>query len=240
MRRSIGNSMSNFRSPEWSTQKDLYIKLKYSGTPLFWKMILISPSLCNIIYPIRNLNDCSDVRASVLNFEADGVMGKLLKYTIVLTLAWLVGLLYVMNEETFYTSQSKFDLFNSYLKRASDPHEKQLRLVETKRDILNRAKGKVALTTVKFVDEKYYLNAFSKTYKLLITKQAGIDIQDHDWIDAGLYLAIDYGVRTDHAIIFVLRRVGKHDASWNVLSSLLDNPVHCVRKKISKPFPDSM
>jgi hypothetical protein len=179
--------------------------------------------------------------ASVVSSSgADSAMGKLLKYMTVLILALLAGFLYLMNEETFYTGRNKFDLFNSYLKRASDPHEKQLRLAETEKVVSNGAQGKLALTTLKFVDEKYYLNAFSKTYKLLITREAGIDNVDHEWINAGLYLDIDYGMRKEHEIIFLLSRVGKNDIYWNVLSSLYDKPIHSVRKKISETFPDTI
>jgi len=176
----------------------------------------------------------------VSNFEADGAMGKLLRYTTVLILAFLLGSWCVMNKECFYTDRCKFALFNSYLQRASDPHEKRLRLVETKKVVSSGQQGKLALTTLKFVDEKYYLNAFSKTYKLVITWEAGVDHPDHEWIDAGLYLDIDYGVRTDHEVILILSRVGKKDTYWSVLSSLYENPVHRFRKKISGPFPDSM
>jgi uncharacterized protein YxeA len=179
--------------------------------------------------------------ASVVSSSgADSAMGKLLKYMTVLILVLLASFLYVMNEETFYTSRSKLDLFNSYLKRASDPHEKQLRLAETEKVVSRGVQGKLALTTLKFVDEKYYLNAFSKTYKLLITREAGIDNVDHEWINAGLYLDIDYGVRKEHEVIFFLRRVVKKDTYWNVLSSLYDKPIHSVRKKISETFPDAI
>ncbi len=153
---------------------------------------------------------------------------------------FMIGFWCWMNEECLYSDSDKLALFNTYLDRASDPHEKRLRLVETKKIISNGKRGKVALTTLKFADEKFYLNTFSKTFKLLITQEAGINGQDNDWIDAGLYLDIDYGVRTDHEIIFSLRKVRRNDAHWNVLSRLYDDPVHCVRKKIAKPSPDAV
>lgn len=122
-------------------------------------------------------------------------MGKLLKYAAVLLLAALAGFMYMMNEESFFTDQNKIALFNSYLKRASDPHEKRLRLVETKTVAHDGIRGKLTVTTLMFVDEKYYLNAFTKTYKLLLLREANINDHDLDRIEAGLYLDIDYGVR---------------------------------------------
>ncbi len=182
----------------------------------------------------------SIISSVVSSSGADRVMVKLLKYTTVLMLALMAGLLCVMGEETFYSDRYKFDLFQSYLKRASDPHEKQLRLAETVKVVSKGAQGKLALTTLKFVDEKYYLNVFSKTYKLLIIREAGIDNVDHEWINVGLYLDIDYGMRKDHEIIFLLRQVGKNDVYWNVLSALYDKPIHSVRKKISGAVPDTI
>jgi hypothetical protein len=160
-------------------------------------------------------------------------MGKPLKYTAVLILATFIGFMYVMNEESFFASQKKVDLFNSYLKRASDPNEKQLRLVENKKIVQDGMRGKQTVTTLKFVDQKYYLNAFSKTYKLLLTREANIDNNDLDWIEAGLYLDADYGVRNEHEVIFATSRVKKNDIYWKVLSSLYDNPVNSARKKLS-------
>jgi len=159
-------------------------------------------------------------------------MGRLLKCTTVLILAVLAGFMYMMNEETFFTDQKKIALFNSYLKRASDPHEKKLRLAETKTVDQNGIRGKLTVTTLKFVDEKYYLKVFSKTYKLLLVREANINNHDLDWIDAGLYLDIDYGVRKEHEVIFIMSKVRKNDTYWNVLNSLYDNPVNRVRKKI--------
>jgi len=159
-------------------------------------------------------------------------MGKLLKYVTVLILAVLAGFMYMINEENFFTDQNKIVLFNSYLKRASDPHEKKLRLAETKTVDQNGIRGKLTVTTLKFVDEKYYLKVFSKTYKLLLVREANINNHDLDWIDAGLYLDIDYGVRKEHEVIFIMSKVRKNDTYWNVLNSLYDNPVNRVRKKI--------
>ncbi len=166
-------------------------------------------------------------------------MGKLFKYSIALVTALLAAFLYLMNEECFYTDRDKFALFHTYLQRASDPNEKRLRLVETKKVVSNAAQGRLVLTTLKFVDEKHYMNAFSKTYKLSVTREAGLDNRDHEWINASLYLDIDYGVRTEHEIIFLLSRVGKNDTHWTALSSLYENPVGRVRKKISA-FPDTL
>ena len=159
-------------------------------------------------------------------------MGKLLKCATVLILAVLAGFMYMMNEESFFSDRKKITLFNSYLKRASDPHEKRLRLVETKKEAQDGIRGKLTVTTLKFVDEKYYLKVFSKTYKLLLMRVANIKNNDLDWIEAGLYLDIDYGVRKEHEVIFIISKVGKKDTYWNVLNSLYDNPVNSVRKKI--------
>jgi hypothetical protein len=164
-------------------------------------------------------------------------MGKLLKYTAVLILAVLVGFIYKMNEESFFTAPEKTALFNSYLKRASDPHEKRLRLVETKKLAQNGIQGKLTVTTLKFVDEQYYLNTFSKTYKLQLSREANINNNDLDSIEAGLYMVADYGVREEHEVIFNTGKVRKKDTYWNVLNSLFDNPVNSVRKKISENGP---
>lgn len=165
-------------------------------------------------------------------------MSKWLKVAAVLIPTLMLGFWYMMNEECFLSGRDKLELFNTYLVRASDPHEKRLRLVETTKIISNEKPGKIVLTTLKFVDEKQYLNTFSKTYKLLITRETGIDNKEHDLIDAGLYMDIDYGIRIDHEIIYTLRRVGKNEAYWNVLSPFHDTPVHYMRKKISKPTPE--
>ena len=159
-------------------------------------------------------------------------MGKLLKCATVLILAVLAGFMYMMNEESFFSDRKKITLFNSYLKRASDPHEKRLRLVETKKEAQDGIRGKLTVATLKFADEKYYLKVFSKTYKLLLMRVANIKNNDLDWIEAGLYLDIDYGVRKEHEVIFIISKVRKKDAYWNVLNSLYDNPVNSVRKKI--------
>jgi len=159
-------------------------------------------------------------------------MSKLLKYVTVLILAVLAGFMYMINEENFFTDQNKIVLFNSYLKRASDPHEKRLRLAETKTVAQNGIRGKLTVTTLKFVDEKYYLKVFSKTYKLLLMREANINNHDLDWIVAGLYLDIDYGVREEHEVIFIISKVSRNDAYWNALSSIYDNPVNRVRRKI--------
>ncbi len=159
-------------------------------------------------------------------------MGKWLKCTTALILAVSAGFVYMMNEESFFTDQKKIALFNSYLKRASDPHEKRLRLVDTKKEVQEGIRGKLTVTTLKFVDEKYYLEVFSKTYKLLLMREANIDNHDLDWIEAGLYLDIDYGVRKEHEVIFIRSKVRNKDPYWNVLNSLYDNPVNRVRKKI--------
>jgi hypothetical protein len=161
-------------------------------------------------------------------------MGKTLKYTAALILAAFIGFMYVMNEESFFANRNKFDLFNSYLKRASDTNEKQLRLVDNRKVVQDGMRGKQTVTTLMFVDQKYYLRAFSKTYKLLLTREANIDNHDLDWIEAGLYLDVDYGVRKEHEVIFITSKVGKKDAYWNVLNSLYDNPVNSARKKISE------
>jgi hypothetical protein len=162
-------------------------------------------------------------------------MGKPLKYTAVLILAAFICFLYMMNEESFLADQKRFDLFTSYLKRASDPNEKRLRLVETRKVFEDGIRGKQTVTTLKFVDEKYYLNAFSKTYNLLLTRVANIDNNDLDWVEAGLYLDIDYAVRKEHEVIFSTSKVRRYDTSWNVLNSLYDNPVNSVRKKYKIP-----
>jgi len=159
-------------------------------------------------------------------------MGKLLKYTMVLILAASIGFLCVVNEESFFTDQGKFTLFKSYLKRASDPHEKQLRLVETKKVVQNGDLGLRTLTSLEFVDEKYYLEIFTKTYRLQIRREAYVDNQDSDWIEAALFLAVDYGTRKEHEVIYSTRRIMKNDADWNVLASLFDNPVNSMKKKI--------
>jgi hypothetical protein len=159
-------------------------------------------------------------------------MGKLLKYTTVLILAVVVCFLYMANEESFFTDQKKIALFNSYLKRASDPHEKRFRLVETEKMAQNGIRGKQTVSTLKFVEEKSYLKAFSKTYKLLLIREANIDNSDLDSIEAILYLVIDYGLREEHEIIFNTSRVRRNNTYWNVLNSLYDNPVNSVRKKI--------
>ena len=159
-------------------------------------------------------------------------MGELLKYATVLILAVLVGFIYKMNEESFFTAPKKIALFNSYLKRASDPHEKRLRLVESKKLTQNGIQGKLTVTTLKFVDEQYYLNTFSKTYKLLLTREANINNNDRDSIEAGLYIVTDYGVREEHEVIFNTRKVRKNDTYWNVLNSFFDNPANSVENKI--------
>lgn len=161
-------------------------------------------------------------------------MGVLLKYTAVLILAVLAGFIYNMNEESFFTARKKIALFNSYLKRASDPQEKRLRLVESKKLAQNGIQGKLTVTTLKFVDEQYYLKTFSKTYKLLLSREANINNNDLDSIEAGLYLVIDYGVREEHEVIFSTGKIRKNDPYWNALNSLYDNPVHSVRKKIQE------
>jgi len=159
-------------------------------------------------------------------------MGKLLKCATVLILAVLAGFMYMMNEESFFSNREKITLFNSYLERASDPHEKRLRLVDTKKEVQEGIRGELTVATLKFADEKYYLKVFSKTYKLLLMRVANIKNNDLDWIEAGLYLDIDYGVRKEHEVIFIISKVRKKDAYWNVLNSLYDNPVNSVRKKI--------
>jgi hypothetical protein len=164
-------------------------------------------------------------------------MGALLKYTAVLILAVLVGFIYILNEESFFTAPKRIALFNSYLNRASDPHEKRLRLVETKKLVQNGMQGKLTVTTLKFVDEQYYLNTFSKTYKLLLSREANINNDDLDSIEAGLYMVADYGVREEHEVIFYTGKVRKKDTCWNVLNSLFDNPVNSMRKKISENGP---
>jgi len=85
---------------------------------------------------------------------------------------------------------------------------------------------------LKFVDEKYYLNAFSKTYKLLLMREENIHNNDLDRIDAVLYLDTDYGVRKVHEIIYGTSNVRKNEPYWNVLNSLYDNPVNSVKKNI--------
>ena len=161
-------------------------------------------------------------------------MGKPLKYAALVILVAFFSFMYVMNEESFFASQNKFDLFNSYLKRASDSNEKQLRLVETGKVIQDGMQGKQTVTTLNFVDQKYYLKAFSKTYKLQLTRVANIDNNDLDWIEAGLYLDVDYGVRKEHDVIFATSKVRKNDTYWKVLNSLYDNPVNSARKKITE------
>jgi hypothetical protein len=158
-------------------------------------------------------------------------MGKLLKYAAVLILAASIGFLCVVNEESFFTDQERFNLFNSYLKRASDPLEKRLRLVETKKVAQNGVRGLQTLTTLEFVDEKYYLQIFTKTYRLQIRREAYADTQDTDWIEAALFLAVDYGARKEHEVIYSTRKIMKNDAYWNVLASLFDNPVNSIKKK---------
>jgi len=164
-------------------------------------------------------------------------MGVLLKYTAVLILAVFAGFIYKMNEECFFTAPKKAALFNSYLKRASDPYEKRLRLVESKKMAQSGMQGKLTLTTLKFVDEQDYLKTFSKTYKLLLTREANINNNDLDSIVAGLYMVADYGVREEHEVIFYTGKVRKKDAYWNVLNSLFDNPVNSVRRKILENGP---
>jgi len=105
-------------------------------------------------------------------------------------------------------------------------------LAETKTVAQNGIRGKLTVTTLKFVDEKYYLKVFSKTYKLLLMREANINNHDLDWIVAGLYLDIDYGVREEHEVIFIISKVSRNDAYWNALSSIYDNPVNRVRRKI--------
>jgi hypothetical protein len=158
-------------------------------------------------------------------------MGKLLKYAAVLILAASIGFLYMVNEESFFTDQEKFSLFNSYLKRASDPHEKRLRLAETKKVAQSGVQGLQTMTTLEFVDEKVYLEIFTKTYRLHIRRQAYVDNHDTDWIEAALFLAVDYGTRKEHEVIYSTRRIMKNDADWNILVSLFDNPVHRLKKK---------
>lgn len=93
------------------------------------------------------------------------------------------------------------------------------------------------MTTLKFVDEQYYLDTFSKTYKLLLSRETNINNNDLDSIEAGLYMVVDYGVREEHEVIFNTGKVRKIDTYWNVLNSLFDNPVNSVRKKISENGP---
>ncbi len=158
-------------------------------------------------------------------------MGKLLKYSIALILAGQFCFLYVLKEESLFPYNKKYDLFISYLKRASDPHEKQLRLAESKKEA-KRTRGNQVITTLKFVEEKYYQAAFSKTYKLVLTRNAGIDDSDEDWIDAGLYLSIDYGMFVDNEVVYLLDRATRRDSYWNGLNSLYDHPVNSVHRKI--------
>ena len=158
-------------------------------------------------------------------------MGKPLKYTTFLILACVLCFLYVMNRESFLTTRENFELFSSYIKRASDPHEKQLRLAEWKQEAAKGTRANRTETTLKFVDETYYLHPFSKTYKLVLIRKTGMDDAD-DWIDAGLFLTIDYGVFDRQEVIYWLSRVSKSDSYWNALYSLYDHPVHSVRKKI--------
>jgi len=157
-------------------------------------------------------------------------MGKPLKYATVLILACLFFFLCLLNRETFLTDRERFALFTSYLERAFDPQEKQLRMAEWKKEApAGKPTGRV-IATLTFVDEKYYLNAFSKTYRLLLIRNTGID--DNDWIDAGLLLTVDYGVFKDTEVIYWLNGVTKNDSYWKGLYSFYDHPVHSVRKKI--------
>jgi hypothetical protein len=200
-----------------SCNSDFFFFLPYA------RLLLVIPNATVII---------SLVIASVYNSERDRAMGKLLKHTTVLILAVLAGMMYIMNEESFLTDQKKIDLFNSYLKRASDPHEKRLRLADNNKVTRNRMGGKLTVSTLKFVDEKYYLNTFSKTYKLLLMREENIHNNDLDRIDAVLYLDTDYGVRKVHEIIYGTSNVRKNEPYWNVLNSLYDNPVNSVKKNI--------
>jgi hypothetical protein len=174
---------------------------------------------------------------AVIGERGNRAMGVLLKYTAFLILAVSIGFIYKMNEESFFTAPKQLALFNSYLKRASDPYEKRLRLVESKKLAHNGIQGKLTVTTLKFVDEQYYLKTFSKTYKLLLSREANINNNDLDSIQAGLYMVADYGVREEHEVIFDTGKVRKKDAYWNVLNSFFDNPVNSVRKKILENGP---
>jgi hypothetical protein len=158
-------------------------------------------------------------------------MGKLLKYTAVLILAASIGFLCVVNEESFFTDQERFNLFNSYLKRASDPHERRLRLVETKKVAQNGVRGLQTVTTKEFVYEKYYLEIFKKTYKLYVKREAYVDHLDPDRIEAALFLAVEYGTRKELEVIYSTRKIMKDDDDLKVLASLFDNPVNSLKKK---------
>ncbi|MGZ6210451.1 MAG: hypothetical protein ACXWL9_09930 [Syntrophales bacterium] len=164
-------------------------------------------------------------------------MGKLLKCMVVLILAVSAGILYIMYEECLLTDQNKFVLFDSYLKRASDPHEKRLRLVENKKFVVDRTRGKLTVTTLEFVEEKYYLDLFTKTYRLQVRREAYVDNNEPEWIEAALFLAVDYGSRKEHDVIFSTR-IMKDDPHWKGLASLYDNPVNSVRKKNIRQVPD--
>jgi hypothetical protein len=174
---------------------------------------------------------------AVIGERGNRAMGVLLKYSAVLILAVFAGFIYEMNEESFFTAPKRLALFNSYLKRASDPHEIRLRLGESKISAQNGIQGKLTVATLKFVDERYYLKTFSKTYKLVLSREAYINNHDLDSIEAGLYMVADYGVREEHEVIFNTGKVRKKDAYWNALNSFFDNPVHSVRKKILKNDP---
>jgi hypothetical protein len=157
-------------------------------------------------------------------------MSKLLKCAAVLIVVVLAGSLYIMYEECLLTEQHKFALFNSFLKRASDPHEKRLRLVENKKVVVDRTRGKLTVTTLEFVEEKYYLEIFTKTYRLQVRRETYVDNNEPEWIEAALFMAVDYGARKEHDVIFSTR-IMKDDPHWNGLASLYDNPVNSVRKK---------
>lgn len=162
-------------------------------------------------------------------------MREVLKYAAILILASVILFLGKVKEEMFFTRSEEFALFRSYLQRASDPHEKQLRLAESSKAAVKGTRAHQTLTTMKFVDEKSYLDVIKKTYKLVLTRTASTDGADDDWIDAGLYVTIDYGVMDDNDVIFSLSRVTRRDSYWTVLYSLFDNPVHSIRRKITQP-----
>jgi hypothetical protein len=148
----------------------------------------------------------------------------------------LVAFLYVMNAEYFYGQDEKAVVFNSYLQRASDPHEKSLRLVNSSHTPAERSykmgRARVDEATLEFAEEKYILNFFKKIYKLNLKRKQYPGKSELDQIEASLLLTIDYRAQKDFTTIFGEKKVLRDEKNWEAMNSLFDNPANKVKKKI--------
>ena len=153
---------------------------------------------------------------------------------------WLVSLsvifLYVMNAEYLYDQKEKTALFKSYLQRASDPQEKSLRLVSSSHTSAERnykyGQGRIEEATLELAEDKSILKIFKKTYKLILKRKKYPGNSDADRIEASLRLTIDYRVQKDFMTIFGKHKIMPGEEDWEMMNSLIDNPVNKVKMKI--------